>query len=283
MEIRRVGVFWNATKRAGLETARELMRILEPRGFEILARRELAEALGLHENAVTRDFSGCQMLFVLGGDGTLLSALDYALPADIPMLGINLGRMGFLAEIEPADLEEDVAALLRGEYRLEERMTLRAEGLDEERYFALNEIIVTRVSTSVRMVSVEIEADGAMVDRISGDGVIIASATGSTAYSLSAGGPIVSPTLDCFVLTPICPHTMNARPVVLGSDARIHVRILDTGEAGRAVFDGKRSVPLAADGPGITIVRSHRNARFVRIHNRNYFELLRGKLSEWTH
>ncbi|MDD6884277.1 MAG: NAD(+)/NADH kinase [Eubacteriales bacterium] len=282
MDIRKVGVLWNSTKRAGLETARELIELMHAHGIEVRAQRGLMEALGISGEGAS-EFSDCQLIFALGGDGTLLSALDFAMPADIPLLGINLGRMGFLAEIEPSYLKQDVEALLAGAYRVESRMTMRAEGLDEERFFALNEIVISRSNTSVRMISVEIEADGALIDRISGDGVIVASATGSTAYSLSAGGPIVSPGLECFVLTPICPHTMNARPVVLKSDARVTVRLLGEGEAGQAVFDGKRALNLYPGKSGITIVKSQRQARFVRLHERNYFSLLRGKLSEWTH
>jgi len=127
------------------------------------------------------------------------------------------------------------------------------------------------------------EANGTLVDRISGDGLIIATATGSTAYSLSAGGPVVLPGLDCFVLTPVCPHTLNARPVVVSSDHRITVRMLDDRGGAQAVLDGRKVIPLSEGNPGITISRSERHARFVRLQERNYFGLLRNKLSEWTH
>jgi len=121
------------------------------------------------------------------------------------------------------------------------------------------------------------------VDCISGDGLIVATATGSTAYSLSAGGPVVQPGLDCFVLTPICPHTLNARPVVVSADERITVRMVDDRGGAQAVLDGRRVIALDRQHPEITIRRSLRQARFVRLRERNFYSLLRSKLSEWTH
>ena len=173
--------------------------------------------------------------------------------------------------------------VLKGDYRLEKRMMLEPEGLGEGDMFALNEIVITRSMASVAILSLEIEADGVLVDRISGDGLIVASATGSTAYSMSAGGPIVSPGLDCFVLTPICAHTMNARPVVVSADARITVRVLGDPTDAQAVLDGRRTLALTEENSSITIVKSQREAKFVRLHERNYFSLLRAKLSQWTH
>ena len=131
--------------------------------------------------------------------------------------------------------------------------------------------------------SLEIEVNGTLVDRISGDGLIVAGATGSTGYSLSAGGPIVMPGLDCFVITPICAHTMTARPVVVSANDRVSVRVLDDRGGAHAVLDGRKNVPLNGAHSQITIRKSDMRARFVRLHDRNYFSLLRSKLSEWTH
>ena len=225
----------------------------------------------------------CDLIMVLGGDGAILSALDWALPNDIPVLGINFGRLGFLTEIDPSSLKQDIESLLEGKYTLDTRTTMTISGLDQRDFFALNEIVVTRATPAVRVLSLEIEVNGTLVDRISGDGLIVASATGSTAYSLSAGGPIVMPGLDCFVITPICAHTMTARPVVVSSNDAVTVRVLDDRGGAHAVLDGRKDVALSGDAPQITILRSEMQARFVRLHDRNYFSLLRGKLSEWTH
>jgi len=157
------------------------------------------------------------------------------------------------------------------------------EGWDYRSFFALNDIVITRATPSVRIVSLEYEANGAMVDCISGDGLIVATATGSTAYSLSAGGPVVQPGLDCFVLTPVCAHTLNARPVVVSADERITVRTVDDRCSVQAVLDGRRAITMDRAHPEITIKRSVRQARFVRLGEKNYYSLLRSKLSEWTH
>lgn len=282
MEFRRVGIVWNSSKRAGFEVARELKSILDEYGVSITAGLPLAHAFGTPELA-SGSFSECDLLMVLGGDGTILSALDHALPNNIPMLGINLGRVGFLTEVDPENLRQDVVNVLEGRYHVDTRMMMTLLGQNEKDIFALNEIVVTRSTPFVRVLSLEIEVNGIVVDRISGDGLIVASATGSTAYSLSAGGPIIRPGLDCFVITPICPHTMNARPVVVSSDDMITIRVLDDRGGAQAVLDGRKRVDMPEGDPGITISRSNLKARFIRLHDRNYFSLLRDKLSDWTH
>ena len=282
MEFRRVGIFWNSSKREGFEVARELIELLDEYNISVTTGITLAHALGSPELA-EGSFSECDLLIVLGGDGTILSALDYALPNDIPILGVNLGRMGFLTEVDPSNLREDIVSVLEGRYTVDSRMTMTIQGQDKYDCFALNEIVVTRSTAAVHVLSLEIEVNGIVVDRISGDGLIVASATGSTAYSLSAGGPIIRPGLDCFVITPICPHTMNARPVVVSSDDMITVRVLDDRGGAHAVLDGREKLDIRTDCPAITVCRSGLKARFIRLHDRNYFSLLRNKLSEWTH
>ena len=282
MEFRRVGIVWNPSKRAGFDVVCELKELLDEYNISITTGITLAHALGKPELA-EGSLSECDLLMVLGGDGTILSALDYALPNDIPILGINLGRVGFLTEVDPRDLRRDVTEVLEGRYSFDSRMTMRINGKNEGNIFALNEIVVRRSTPAVCVLSLEIEVNGILVDRVSGDGLIVASATGSTAYSLSAGGPIIRPGLDCFVITPICPHTMNARPVVVSSSDMITIRVIDDRGAAQAVLDGRKTVEVEPGGSGITVLRSDRKARFIRLHDRNYFSLLRDKLSEWTH
>ncbi len=283
MQFRRVGMVWRSSKRESLKVAGELIDLLGEYGISVAASNALAGALGRPSLAAEDALGACDLIMVLGGDGAILSALDWALPNDIPVLGINFGRLGFLTEIDPSSLKQDIESLLEGKYTLDTRTTMTISGLDQRDFFALNEIVVTRATPAVRVLSLEIEVNGTLVDRISGDGLIVASATGSTAYSLSAGGPIVMPGLDCFVITPICAHTMTARPVVVSSNDAVTVRVLDDRGGAHAVLDGRKDVALSGDAPQITILRSEMQARFVRLHDRNYFSLLRGKLSEWTH
>ena len=281
MEICRTGLIWNPTKRNALSVASELTGSLRRRGCEVFADGEINRNTdcGVLDGDTVAD---CDLLFVLGGDGTILHALDYAIPHEIPILGVDLGRLGFLAEIEPADLEQDLDLLFAGRFRFEDRMMMAVEG-QEDALFALNEVVISRRNSLSGILSVETAVNGTAIDRVSGDGMIVASATGSTAYSMSAGGPIVAPGLECFVLTPICPHTMNARPVVASADERITIRIIDKPDEATAVFDGRRTFHFSRENSEITLVRSVRKARFIRLHERNYFEMLHGKLSQWTH
>lgn len=284
MSVRCVGIHWNPSKSTGLDVARKLIELLNERGVGVCLNSSLNDALNAPGVLVER-FDLCQLLIVLGGDGTILSGLDRAIPYDIPILGINLGRLGFLSEIETDELDERfIDRLLAGDYAIDARTVMMIEGQDPLRVFALNDIVITRATPSVRILSLEYEANGTLVDCISGDGLIVSTATGSTAYSLSAGGPVVLPGLDCFVLTPVCPHTLNARPVVVSADERITIRTMDEqqGDA-QAVLDGRRVLLMDRQRPEITICRSPRQARFVRFHEKNYFGLLRSKLSEWTH
>ncbi len=283
MQFRRVGMVWRSSKRESLEVAGELIDLLGEYDISVVTSDALAAALGRPHLAAEDALGTCDLIMVLGGDGAILSALDWALPNDIPVLGVNFGRLGFLTEIDPSSLKQDITALLDGKYTLDTRTTMTIRGLNQCDFFALNEIVVTRATPAVRVLSLEIEVNGTLVDRISGDGLIVASATGSTAYSLSAGGPIVMPGLDCFVITPICAHTMTARPVVVSSDDAVTVRVLDDRGGAHAVLDGRKEVALSGQSPQITILRSDMRVRFVRLHDRNYFSLLRGKLSEWTH
>lgn len=280
MGFRKVGVLWNSSKPEGLDTARRVLSVLKSKGVSYSVDENLSDTFGERERMDQSSFSDCEMLIVLGGDGTILRALDYAIPGDLPILGVNIGRLGFLCEVERDDVEEDLCRVLDGGYAVDERMTMCIEGFDEQRFFALNEVVIDRSTPEVRILSLEYAANGTTVNHISGDGLIVATATGSTAYSLSAGGPILAPGLDCFVLTPICPHMLNVRPVILSASDRITVRLTDDRNGARAVLDSRKFIPIRGE---IVIRRSERNARFIRLHNRNYFDLLRGKLSEWTH
>ena len=280
MGFRKVGVLWNSSKPEGLDTARRVLSVLKSKGVSYSVDENLSDTFGERERMDRSSFSDCEMLIVLGGDGTILRALDYAIPGDLPILGVNIGRLGFLCEVERDDVEEDLCRVLDGGYAVDERMTMCIDGFDEQRFFALNEVVIDRSTPEVRILSLEYAANGTTINHISGDGLIVATATGSTAYSLSAGGPILAPGLDCFVLTPICPHMLNVRPVVLSASDRITVRLTDDRNGARAVLDSRKYIPIQEE---IVIRRSERNARFIRLHNRNYFDLLRGKLSEWTH
>lgn len=282
VSIRTVGIWWNSGKAGATETAAQLTRELTAHGVHTVMDRVLAQAIGRPDCALTPSFEGCDLIAVLGGDGTLLSGLDIAVPMGVPLLGINMGHLGFLSEIEPANLSRDIDQLLRGEYSIESRMMLEVEIPGCLPMYALNEATFGRAQAAMRILTLEVRANGQFVDRFAGDGLILSSPTGSTAYSLSAGGPVIAPGLNCIVMTPICPHTLHSCPVVLPDGAVLTVRTSDPGDSMQISLDGRSAHLLSELGQEVTVRRAGCDAKFVRLHQRNFFDLLHGKLSDWN-
>jgi NAD+ kinase len=221
------------------------------------------------------------LVLVLGGDGTLLAMADRIAAAerDIPILGVNFGSLGFLTEITRPELFSSLDAVIGGEATHDARMMLQAVVADDPRTFiALNDVVFTRTALS-RMVDVSVWVGDQFLTTVKADGLIVASPTGSTAYNLSAGGPIVHPAMDALVITPIAPHALTNRPIVIPAerDVRVVATGTNAGDEIYVTFDGQTGFPL---GPGraVTISRAPRPLRLVRASNRSYFEVLREKL-----
>lgn len=225
-------------------------------------------------------------LLVFGGDGTVLRALDSYVDCGIPVLGINLGRLGFLLETQIDELEQALHLLSCGEYAIERRMMLYVEGVCDGRVvsgYATNEVSISR-GLSQRMIALDASVGDTLVDHYIADGVVLASPTGSTGYSLSAGGPIVSPDVPCFVLNPICPHSLQSRPIVLSCSEHVTLRInmKEMREGIQLSIDGQ-AVCRMQNGESITVSRSPHDALLIRFpKERNFFSLLKDKLSQWS-
>jgi NAD+ kinase len=227
--------------------------------------------------------SSVDMAIVLGGDGTLLSVADCigAAGSGIPMLGVNFGSLGFLTEVTLPELYPSLDSALAGTARIEERMMLRATTLRRGAVFgdhiALNDVVITKGARS-RMIDLSVSVGDEFVTRVKADGLIVATPTGSTAYNLAAGGPIVQPTLDALLLTPIAPHTLTNRPIVIpaASPVRVQPLIEDRDEV-YVTFDGQAGFQLEA-GDEIRICRADRTLRLIRPSTRSYFAVLREKL-----
>lgn len=226
---------------------------------------------------------GLDLVIAFGGDGTLLGAAHLAVAAanDLPVLGINLGHLGYLTEVGRADMVEALTAVLEGRTRRETRLLIRGtverDGAVMASRLALNDIVLTRGALS-RMIEVDVAVDDATVTHVKADGVIVATATGSTAYNLSAGGPIVLPTVDALVLTPIAPHALTYRPVVLPATARVTLRSTDLDRDDLvATFDGQFGVNLAP-GDSVHVARAERPLTLLRVTSRSHFDVLRDKL-----
>lgn len=227
---------------------------------------------------------GTQCILVLGGDGTLIQAARDTVNRRIPLLGVNLGNLGYLAEIEKAGVLDAMDSLMADDYTLEPRMML--EGLvcrkreGTVRNLAFNDIVVNRAG-ALRVIDYEIYVNGEFLNRYSADGIIVSTPTGSTGYSLSAGGPIVSPMASMIVVTPICPHTLTARSIVLSGEDQVTIRLgagrrVDREEA-FATFDGEVSVPIAT-GDYVEIQKSEKTAELLKISKISFLEVLRNKM-----
>ena len=293
--IHSVMFYLNQNKPSVCEAVRNGIMLCRQKGVEPVFfesdRQFLFEKLGaeFHEQAVylsKPDSAQIDMIFVFGGDGTMLRALDSYVNQDIPMLGINLGRLGFLLETQIQELPQAFDALMKGEYMIERRMMLHVEGLCEGkpiRACATNEVSISR-GLSQRMIALDAQVGETLVDHYIADGVVLASPTGSTAYSLSAGGPIVSPDVPCFVLNPICPHSLQSRPIVLSASEKVTLALnmKEMREGIQLSIDGQ-AVCSMRNGESITVTRSAHDAQLVRFpRERNFFSLLKDKLSQWS-
>jgi NAD+ kinase len=211
------------------------------------------------------------LAMVAGGDGTFLRAAYLVHAYGIPILGINLGGLGFLTDIRKEEIEEVFKKMTKNDYDIEKRMMLRATHNNEADY-ALNDVVLS--TEKGRMIELEILINGDFVTNLRGDGLIISTPTGSTAYSLSSGGPILTPGTNGFVITPICPHTLTFRPLVVSGDSEISICSRDSV---RLMYDGQRNVKLTP-GETVHIRKSEHLLKVVKIKGKDYFQILRDKL-----
>ncbi len=220
----------------------------------------------------------CEAILAVGGDGTLLRANVLAMELDLPLLGINVGRVGFLAELEMNQLDKAFEKLARDEYTIQERMMLRLAIGDQSAY-ALNDVVVSRGGYA-RLIGMDARVGNDLIGRFIADGLIVSTPTGSTGYSLSAGGPIICPEVECMLLTPVCAHSLQHRPVVISAAQTISIQLTDAVKAMISV-DGQERFQLTMDEM-LTVTRASRPARFIRIENKSFFSTIRIKLSEWS-
>lgn len=265
-------------------TMRALIALLRTHGVTIyIDAKSVNGWSGESLPTISREQLGtvCDLIIVVGGDGTFLSVARTLDTASARLLGINLGRLGFLVDILPADMETLVGPILAGEFEEDLRFLLdtrvRSEGRERASIRALNEIVVHKRNVA-RLIEFETYIDGRLLNSQRSDGLIVATPTGSTAYALSGGGPILHPNLDAVVLVPICPHTLSSRPIVVDSDARIEIVIRDAQHNGAQLTgDGQGPVSLG-DGDRIVIRRQPEPLHLVHPKGHDHFAVLRAKL-----
>lgn len=237
-------------------------------GLEVASRATLGER--------------CDLVIVMGGDGTILNAVRSLVDYEVPILGVNLGRLGFLADVSPSEIPHRLEAMLHGHFREARRSLLHAQVLREDQVTgeadALNDVVVHKREVA-RMIEVDTFLDGRFLNAYRADGLIISTPTGSTAYALAGGGPIIHPGLEAVVLVPICPHTLTHRPIVVKADSVIEV-ILNNANTTQSQVTCDGQISLAIEpGDRILIRKKPRKARLVHPLNHDYFELLRAKLN----
>ena len=227
-------------------------------------------------------YNNADAAIVLGGDGTILAAAKYASKADVPILGINLGTLGFMAEIEIHEMENSLNKLLEGKYTVEQRFMLNAlvkrEGETVLDIDALNDIVISR-SLYKRMANMDVYVNNSYLASYYSDGLIISTPTGSTAYSMSAGGPIVDGSMQLCIITPICPHSLSAKPIIVPAESRICVGLNNkTNNSNILTYDGQNGMDLMIND--LVVVKKSKNiTKLIKISNNSFYDILRKKLS----
>jgi NAD+ kinase len=281
---RKIGIISRPRRADLVAIVPPLLPWLEARGAEVLYDQETANALegAPASRGKTREQVAleAEMLLVLGGDGTTLAAARLAAPRGIPILPINMGSLGFLTSFTRQELYPALERTLAGDVFVSERVmievTLERQGGKAERQIVLNEAVVNKGALA-RMIELALYIDGEFICRYRADGLIVATPTGSTAYSLSAGGPIVHPGVESFVVTPICPHTLSDRPVVVGDGCCVEIRLLGAADSVFLTLDGQTGIPLLKTDV-VRMARAEKKLKLIQPQKKSYFDILRNKL-----
>ncbi|MCE5234555.1 MAG: NAD(+)/NADH kinase [Clostridiaceae bacterium] len=271
MREKRIDFFTNPRKPEAVNGLLEAIRLAHRHGYACGAEECLK---GYLDGCIEAENGTSSLVVALGGDGTILMAASLAIQKKAPLLGINFGRIGFLSEISLSEFDAALTRFENGDYRLEPRMMLCCTVNGESEHLCLNDALFTKVGSS-GVVGVHVEIDGADAGTVFGDGVVVSTPTGSTAYSMSAGGPVIAPGLDAILVTPICPHTFSFRPIVAAADARMNFSV--KGE-GFLSLDGVNAVKLT-ENDVVSVRRAEEYVRFLRFTEKNFYALIREKLS----
>lgn len=279
-------IITNQEKDYDYQVTRHIMDYLRAAGKQC---QLIPSYLDDHENYYTDSDlipDDVECAIVLGGDGTIIQAASDVVARRLPILGVNLGTLGFLAEIEEQHINETLDCLIRDEFMIEKRLMLegiiQSNSVETYRGLALNDIVITRSGFS-RIITVEVYVNGELVVNYRGDGVIISTATGSTGYNLSAGGPIIKPDVKAIIINPICPHSLNARSIIVSGRDELMIRIGKSKktqqEEAIATLDGRNAIQLKTDDV-VLVHKAAEDTRLIKVSNFSFFDILRTKLGE---
>lgn len=270
-----IAIFPNDHFPESYDIARGIKEFLKKKGIQIVAEDEAAAKINV-DPISSIDKTQIQFLISMGGDGTILSLYNKYMDLQVPIVGINLGHLGFMADVPVSDLYPCLEDLLKGAYTIENRLVLKAITQDDKKYRAVNDLVLHRHSNS-SLIEFSIHVDGIYMNTFVADGIIIATPNGSTAYSLAAGGPILSPSIDAFVITPICPHTISNRPFVLNAKHEIEIKYLSEYNPIEMRADGLDYCMIKTQ-ENIKITKSNHIFKLVSLARNDYFATLRSKL-----
>jgi len=287
MKFNSIGIITKPEAESARQTLQSLCSFLKNKNCNVILDEQIPDAIKICEfKKASREEIGkqCDLAIVIGGDGTILNAVRSLAHAHVPLLGINVGRLGFLADISPNELETSLDEILNGSYLEEQRFLLEMQVLRDNKVIfegdAFNDVVV-HIRDVARMIEFETRINDEFVNHQRADGIVISTPTGSTAYALSSGGPILHATLDAITLVPISPHTLSSRPLVVDADSQINILICNTKEGiAQATCDGHLSTDVHV-GDHIKVKRKADKITLLHPKQYNYFEILRAKL-HWS-
>ncbi len=286
-DIKRIGIVVKPHQPDALKTICDVVQWLAERGIAVVGGPEIERERIEHETGCAVEAleheelaRSVDLMLVLGGDGTMIATARMLGDHEVPVLGVNYGGLGYLAEFRIEELYTALESILNGNYRLDRRVMLAAELLRGSevvtRMRVLNDVVINK-SALARIIEIEVYLNQQFVNSFRADGLIVATPTGSTAYNLSAGGPVIYPSMNAIVITPICPFTLSNRPLVVPDDSVIELRLKTEREDVVLTLDGQVGIPLQVDDC-VVIRKSHTTFNLVQPMNRNYFDVLRDKL-----
>ncbi|MBI5057737.1 MAG: NAD(+)/NADH kinase [Nitrospirae bacterium] len=277
--MKNIGIIAKRGEPEAVKAVKDFLKRLKGQGFKFFIESDVAAFLKVKGHPRKKIPSMSDIIIVFGGDGTLLSIARLVGNLGVPILGVNLGGLGFITEIGRDEVEKEIDKVLSGQCAFEERIMLLADvyrgGKRVVRHNALNDVVLNKSALS-RMFELDIRINNKYASSFRADGLIISTPTGSTAHSLSAGGPILYPTLETFLMTPICPHTLTSRPIVL-PDTIVLEATIKSGDDVYLTLDGQVGFPLKVNDK-LKIMKADYKTKFVVLHSKDYFQILRTKL-----
>ena len=271
------GIFTNLNRDIKCNACKRFTDILDKKNVEYLVCDNAKEYYPNNKlNTIDEVIKFCDLMIVFGGDGTMLNISSKCTPLNKKIFGINMGKIGFLTEIDQSEIQLAVEKLIDNDFTVEDRLVLKIE-VNNNSYYAINEVLLSSID-NCHVVSVDIDIDNIFADKVRGDGVLVSTPTGSTAYSLACNGPILSPSVDALLINMVCPHTLHSCPLVIDGDSVVTLRT-QSGNM-KMLIDGK-VINTFKENVIIKVSKSNYKARFIRLKNINFYHKLLQKLSYW--